>query len=172
MAGLVCADDGGLSKLSSQSLTTVDTFKLKNMTALSDVSMPNLRNVSVLEFTAVNFGLSIPNLPALVQVSNTLSVGFSSMTSFWAPNLTTTGELDFSNNSRLNSLNFPKLDAVRDSIRATNTSDLAIIYFPMLHTVGGFIHLEGKFDRQVDVFLWHRVFPAGTQKKIRRLFAD
>ncbi|GFF37600.1 protein ecm33 [Aspergillus udagawae] len=164
-AGDVTITNTGLANLNGISLNTVGRFDITENTQLKSININNLKNATDLINFAGNLNsleVELPNLssgtnmtfrnvsavsiPSLHNLTGQLGFWGDAFTSFSAPNLTSTGDLVFSANSKLTNISMPALETVTGGFLITRNDELSSIDLPSLQTVSGAIDFSGKFD--------------------------
>jgi hypothetical protein len=164
-AGDVTITNTGLANLNGISLNTVGRFDITENTQLKSININNLKNATDLINFAGNLNsleVELPNLssgtnmtfrnvsavsiPSLHNLTGQLGFWGDAFTSFSAPNLTSTGDLVFSANSKLTNISMPALEIVSGGFLITRNDELSSIDLPSLTTVTGAIDFSGKFD--------------------------
>ncbi|KAF7114360.1 hypothetical protein CNMCM5793_008312 [Aspergillus hiratsukae] len=155
----------GLANLNGISLNTVGLFDITENTQLKSININNLKNAKGLINFAGNLNsleVELPNLssgtnmtfrnvsavsvPSLHNLTGQLGFWGDSFTSFSAPNLTETGDLVFSANTKLTNISMPALETVNGGFLITRNDELSHIDLPSLQTVTGAVDFSGKFD--------------------------
>lgn len=155
----------GLRNLDGISLKTVGTFNIENNNNLKSVNVNNLTNATnlinfagnsqQLEIEFPNLGtaknLTIRNvktvsIPSLEKLTGQLGFWSTNLTSFSAPNLTSTADLTFNDNTDLTNVSMPALTKVDGGFLVTRNDVLGTIELPKLKTVTGAIDFSGTFN--------------------------
>ncbi|KAJ6108054.1 hypothetical protein N7523_009377 [Penicillium sp. IBT 18751x] len=164
-AGDVVITNTGLTSLNGISLETVGKFQITDNTNLRTININNLKNATDLVNFAGNWNkleIEFPNLasaynmtfrnissvsmPSLEKLKGQLGFWGTEFKSFSAPNLTTTADLTFNDNSALTNISMPVLKTVKGGFVVTRNDKLADIDLPELETVTGAIDFSGTFD--------------------------
>lgn len=164
-AGDVVITNTGLTSLNGISLETVGKFQITDNTNLRTININNLKNATDLVNFAGNWNkleIEFPNLasaynmtfrnissvsmPSLEKLKGQLGFWGTEFKSFSAPNLTTTADLTFNDNSALTNISMPGLKTVKGGFVVTRNDMLADIDLPQLETVTGAIDFSGTFD--------------------------
>jgi hypothetical protein len=164
-AGDVSITNTGLANLNGISLNTVGQFDITENTQLKSININNLKNATGLINFAGNLNsleVELPNLssgtnmtfrnisavsmPSLHNLTGQLGFWGNAFSSFSAPNLTETGDLVFSANSKLSNISMPALETVNGGFLITRNDELSHIDLPSLQTVTGAVDFSGKFD--------------------------
>ncbi|RFU27923.1 hypothetical protein B7463_g8424, partial [Scytalidium lignicola] len=113
-----------------------------------DVEFPNLERVANMTLRRI----ASLSMPSLNQVSGSLGIVESSITSLFAPNLTSvgvtaigSGGLAIDTNTALTNVTMPLLSKVGGAVQVANNTGLFKIDFPALSNVGGAIDFSGNF---------------------------
>jgi len=152
-AGLELEQVGILNINNNPYLSTVNVNNLKNVTnqllfsanAMNlEISFPNLQGAANMTFRNV----STISMPSLSSVAGSMGFYSDVMTTFSAPNLTSTGaSLAFADCPQLNNLSFPSLTQIGGGFELANNTNLkAITGFPELKTIIGAINFAGTFS--------------------------
>ncbi|KAJ5176331.1 Protein ecm33 [Penicillium canariense] len=164
-AGDVSIQNTGLTDLTGISLKTVGQFDIENNRDLKKININNLQNATDLINFAGNYdGLEIelPNLgtgtnmtfrnissisvPSLEKLTGQLGFWGTDFQTFSAPNLTSTGDLVFNDNSQLSNISMPALTKVDGGFTIARNDKLRTIDLPKLKTVSGAIDFSGMFN--------------------------
>ncbi|KAH8693142.1 GPI-anchored cell wall organization protein Ecm33 [Talaromyces proteolyticus] len=164
-AGSVSITDTGLTSLQGIELDSVGNFDLTANTALVEVNVNNIKNISgLLTISSNNNKLVIdfPNLvsaqnmsfmnsstisvPSLANLTGSLGLFGNYISNFSAPNLTTCDDLSFDSNGELSKINLPKLETLSGGLSISNNGKLDTIDLPALATVLGAIDVTGSFS--------------------------
>ncbi|KAJ5665732.1 uncharacterized protein N7477_008180 [Penicillium maclennaniae] len=164
-AGDVVITNTGLTSLNGISLETVGKFQITDNTNLRTININNLKNATDLVNFAGNWNkleIEFPNLasaynmtfrnissvsmPSLEKLKGQLGFWGTEFKSFSAPNLTTTADLTFNDNSALTNISMPVLKTVKGGFVVSRNDKLADIDLPELETVTGAIDFSGTFD--------------------------
>ncbi|KAJ5712758.1 Leucine rich repeat 5 [Penicillium malachiteum] len=154
----------GLTSLDGISLETVGQFDIEDNDSLVTVNINNLMNATgMINFAGNDDSLVIdlPNLstgtsmtfrnissisvPSLKKLTGQLGFWGTDFSTFYAPNLTTTSDLVFSDNSKLSNISMPVLVTVDGGFSITGNDALQVIDLPDLETVAGAIDFTGNF---------------------------
>lgn len=155
----------GLRTLDGISLSTVGTFNIENNNNLKTVNVNNLTNATnLINFAGNNQQLEImfPNLgtarnitirnvktvsiPSLQKLTGQLGFWATNITTFSAPNLTTTADLTFDGNTDLTNVSMPVLTKVDGGFIITRNDKLSTIELPKLKIITGAIDFSGTFN--------------------------
>lgn len=155
----------GLRNLDGIVLNTVGTFNIENNANLVEVNVNNLTNATnLINFSGNNQELEVlfPNLgtaknitvrnvqsvsiPSLQKLTGQLGFWATNLTTFSAPNLTTTADLTFSGNVDLTNVTMPVLKKVDGGFLITRNDELSVIDLPSLKMVTGAIDFSGTFN--------------------------
>lgn len=155
----------GLRTLDGIVLRTVGTFNIENNANLQEVNVNNLTNATnLINFSGNSQKLEImfPNLgtaknitvrnvqsvsiPSLEKLTGQLGFWGTNLTTFSAPNLTTTADLTFSGNVDLTNVSMPVLSKVDGGFIITRNDELSTIELPSLKMVTGAIDFSGTFN--------------------------
>ncbi|KAJ5938806.1 hypothetical protein N7466_001940 [Penicillium verhagenii] len=153
-----------LTTLDGISLKTVGQFQIEDNTGLKTVNISNLQNATglisfagnldTLEVDLANLGtgtsmtfrnISSISIPSLETLTGQLGFWGTDFATFSAPALTTTGDLVFTDNSKLSNISMPILKTVSGGFTITRNDDLQVIDLPDLETVAGAIDFTGNF---------------------------
>ena len=164
-AGDVLITNTGLQNLDGISLKTVGKFQITDNTNMKQININNLMNATDLVNFAGNWNkleIELPNLgtaynmtfrnissvsmPSLEKLKGQLGFWGTEFETFSAPNLTTTADLTFNDNSKLTNISMPALQKVNGGFVVTRNDKLADIDLPKLSTVTGAIDFSGTFD--------------------------
>jgi hypothetical protein len=164
-AGDVIITNTGLTSLDGISLETVGKFQITDNTNLKTININNLKNATDLVNFAGNWNkleIEFPNLesasnmtfrnissvsmPSLEKLKGQLGFWGTEFKTFSAPNLTTTADLTFNDNSALTNISMPVLKTVEGGFVVTRNDKLSDIDLPKLETVSGAIDFSGTFD--------------------------
>lgn len=165
-AGDVIIQNTGLTSLDGISLKTVNQFEIENNRQLQKININNLMNATdLISFSGNYDGLEIdlPNLgtgtnmtfrnissisvPSLEKLTGQLGFWGTEFQTFSAPNLTTTGDLVFNDNSKLSNISMPVLKKVDGGFTIARNDKLNTISLPKLETVTGAIDFSGMFNK-------------------------
>ncbi|KAJ5673947.1 hypothetical protein N7462_009386 [Penicillium macrosclerotiorum] len=154
----------GLTSL-EVSLTSVNQFQIQNNRDLKTINVNDLKNATdlinfsgnydSLEVAFPNLGtgtnmtftnISSVSIPSLEKLTGQLGFWSTQFTTFYAPNLTTTGDLVFTGNSELKNITMDKLTKVDGGFTISRNDKLRTIEVPNLETVTGAIDFSGKFN--------------------------
>ncbi|WEW55484.1 cell wall protein Ecm33 [Emydomyces testavorans] len=137
-------------------LTEVNVNKITNATGYVSFSanhvelkikFPNLANALNMTFR----NASVVSLPSLKQTAGLLGFYSNFFQDFSAPNLTSTGDLVFNDNSQLGNISLPALQTVKGAFQIANNTNLkAVTEVPKLQTITGALDFTGNFS-QVDL---------------------
>ncbi|KAL1864176.1 hypothetical protein VTK73DRAFT_6111 [Phialemonium thermophilum] len=165
-AKVVTISDTFLTALDGIDLKTVDTLNINNNRRLTDmtIQLENLSNVLNIQANGDDLRVNLPNLVwiANMTIANVSSISFPSLevvngsarfdsnyiSTFTAPNLTSTtsGDLSFVGNSNLTNITVPALTKVGGGLLIANNTGLEHLDgFPKLKTVLGAVKLRGSF---------------------------
>lgn len=155
----------GLTSLDGISLESVGDFNIAENPALQTVNVNELKNSTGIIGFAGNLdtlSLELPNLETAANISlrNVTSVSVPSLhvlkgllglygdsfLNFSAPNLTSTGDISFVGNTKLNNLSLPLLKTVNGGFSIARNDKLENISFPSLQTIGGALDFSGEFN--------------------------
>ncbi|KAH8821140.1 hypothetical protein F5884DRAFT_75778 [Xylogone sp. PMI_703] len=138
-----------LKTFSTQIVNVTSILSIDSNGQQLDVEFPNLENAANMTIRKVA-SLSIPSLKV---VSGSLGIVETSVTSIFAPNLTSVGVTTTGNgglaidtNNQLTNLSIPLLQKVGGAVQIANNTKLFKIGFPALTTVGGAIDFSGNFS--------------------------
>lgn len=164
-AGDVLITNTGLQNLNGISLKTVGKFQITDNTNMKQININNLQNATDLVNFAGNWNkleIELPNLgtaynmtfrnissvsmPSLEKLKGQLGFWGTEFETFSAPNLTTTADLTFNDNSKLTNISMPVLEKVNGGFVVSRNDKLADIDLPKLSTVTGAIDFSGTFD--------------------------
>lgn len=164
-AGDVVIQNTGLTSLDGISLKTVGMFQIENNRDLMKININNLQNASDLINFSGNYDqlvIDLPNLgtgtnmtfrnissislPSLEKLTGQLGFWGTEFKTFSAPNLTSTGDVVFMDNSKLTNVSMPLLDKVNGGFNIARNDKLATIDLPKLSKVTGAIDFSGKFN--------------------------
>ncbi|PWY93742.1 GPI-anchored cell wall organization protein Ecm33 [Aspergillus sclerotioniger CBS 115572] len=164
-AGSVEITNTGLTSLDGISLKTVGAFDITENTNLKTVNVNELTNATglinfagnldSLEIILPNLGtgtnMTIRNvsgvsLPSLETLSGQLGFWGNTFNNFSAPNLTSTADLVFDDNTKLANISMPVLKTVNGGFQIARNDKLKGIDFPDLKEVTGAIDFSGDFD--------------------------
>ncbi|KAJ5081964.1 hypothetical protein N7532_007599 [Penicillium argentinense] len=164
-AGDVYIYDTKLRSLDGITLETVGAFDIENNRYLKTVNVNNLKNATgditfasnydELEIMLPNLGtgknltcrnVSNISIPSLEKLSGSLGIYATDFERFSAPNLTSTGDLVFMNNAKLNDISMPALIKVNGGFQIARNDKLSEIDLPKLEKVTGAIDFSGTFD--------------------------
>jgi hypothetical protein len=164
-AGDVIIQNTGLTSLDGISLKTVNQFEIENNSDLQKININNLQNATDLINFSGNFDaleIELPNLgtgtnmtfrnissisvPSLEKLTGQLGFWGTEFTTFSAPNLTSTGDLVFNDNSKLSNISMPVLTKVDGGFTIARNDKLQTIDLPKLEKVTGAIDFSGKFN--------------------------
>ncbi|KAF3401611.1 Protein ecm33 [Penicillium rolfsii] len=164
-AGDVIIQNTGLTSLDGISLMTVNQFEIENNRDLQKININNLQNATdlinfsgnydALEIELPNLGtgtnmtfrnISSISLPSLEKLTGQLGFWGTEFTTFSAPNLTSTGDLVFNDNSKLSNISMPVLTKVDGGFTIARNDKLSTISLPKLEKVTGAIDFSGKFN--------------------------
>ncbi|KAJ5355449.1 Protein ecm33 [Penicillium cataractarum] len=164
-AGDVIIQNTGLTSLDGISLKTVNQFEIENNLDLQTININNLQNATDLISFSGNYDalkIELPNLgtgtnmtfrnissisvPSLEKLTGQLGFWGTEFTTFSAPNLTTTGDLVFNDNSKLSNISMPVLKTVNGGFLIARNDKLSTIDLPKLEKVTGAIDFSGKFN--------------------------
>ncbi|CEJ62027.1 Putative Protein ecm33 [Penicillium brasilianum] len=164
-AGDVVIQNTGLTSLDGISLKTVNQFEIENNRDLQKININNLQNATDLISFSGNYDqleIELPNLgtgtnmtfrnissislPSLEKLTGQLGFWGTEFTTFSAPNLTTTGDLVFNDNSKLSNISMPVLKTVNGGFTIARNDKLSTISLPKLEKVTGAIDFSGKFN--------------------------
>jgi hypothetical protein len=164
-AGDVIIQNTGLTSLDGISLKTVNQFEIENNRDLQKININNLQNATDLINFSGNFDaleIELPNLgtgtnmtfrnissisvPSLEKLTGQLGFWGTEFTTFSAPNLTSTGDLVFNDNSKLSNISMPVLTKVDGGFTIARNDKLQTIDLPKLEKVTGAIDFSGKFN--------------------------
>ncbi|OQD77114.1 hypothetical protein PENDEC_c003G04846 [Penicillium decumbens] len=164
-AGDVLITNTGLQNLNGISLKTVGKFQITDNTNMKQININNLQNATDLVNFAGNWNkleIDLPNLgtaynmtfrnissvsmPSLEKLKGQLGFWGTEFETFSAPNLTTTADLTFNDNSKLTNISIPALEKVNGGFVVGRNDKLSDIDLPKLATVTGAIDFSGTFD--------------------------
>jgi len=164
-AGDVVIQNTGLTSLDGISLKTVNQFQIENNRQLQKININNLMNATDLINFSGNYDaleIDLPNLgtgtnmtfrnissisvPSLQKLTGQLGFWGTEFQTFSAPNLTSTGDLVFNDNSKLSNISMPVLKKVDGGFTIARNDKLNTIDLPKLETVTGAIDFSGKFN--------------------------
>lgn len=165
-AGKVRIVNTDLRSLDGIDLEETDGMEVSNNVHLSSVNVNNITNATGhISFSANSMDLEIklPNLkqaenitfrntslvsvPSLKKTKGLLGLYSNYMKEFSAPNLTSTGDLIFNDNSKLNNISLPVLETVGNALQIANNSKLESFKgAPELTEISGTMDLTGVFD--------------------------
>lgn len=147
------------------SLKTVNQFQIENNRDLQKININNLQNATdlinfsgnydALEIELPNLGtgtnmtfrnISSISLPSLEKLTGQLGFWGTEFMTFSAPNLTSTGDLVFNDNSKLSNISMPVLTKVDGGFNIARNDKLQTIALPKLEKVTGAIDFSGKFN--------------------------
>ncbi|KAL1953261.1 hypothetical protein VTO42DRAFT_3349 [Malbranchea cinnamomea] len=141
----------GMQILNNPHLTTVNVNNIVNATGHVDFSansekleirFPNLENAQNMTFR----NTSLVALPSLKKTAGLLGFYSNYFQDFSAPNLTSTGDLVFVDNAKLNNISLPLLKTVNGAVQIANNTRLdAIDGFDSLTTIKGALDFTGNF---------------------------
>lgn len=165
-AGDVVIQNTGLTSLDGISLKTVNQFQIENNRQLQKININNLMNATDLINFSGNYDaleIDLPNLgtgtnmtfrnissisvPSLQKLTGQLGFWGTEFQTFSAPNLTSTGDLVFNDNSKLSNISMPVLKKVDGGFTIARNDKLNTIDLPKLETVTGAIDFSGKFNK-------------------------
>lgn len=165
-AGDVIIQNTGLTSLDGISLKTVNQFEIENNRQLQKININNLMNATDLINFSGNYDaleIDLPNLgtgtnmtfrnvssisvPSLEKLTGQLGFWGTEFQTFSAPNLTSTGDLVFNDNSKLSNISMPVLKKVDGGFTIARNDKLNTIDLPKLETVTGAIDFSGKFNK-------------------------
>lgn len=164
-AGDVIIQNTGLTSLDGISLKTVNQFEIENNRQLQKININNLMNATDLINFSGNYDaleIDLPNLgtgtnmtfrnissisvPSLEKLTGQLGFWGTEFQTFSAPNLTSTGDLVFNDNSKLSNISMPVLKKVDGGFTIARNDKLNSIDLPKLETVTGAIDFSGMFN--------------------------
>ncbi|KAJ5455908.1 Protein ecm33 [Penicillium daleae] len=164
-AGDVSIQNTGLTSLDGISLKTVNLFEIENNRDLQKININNLQNATDLINFSGNYDaleIELPNLgtgtnmtfrnissisvPSLEKLTGQLGFWGTEFMTFSAPNLTSTGDLVFMDNSKLSNISMPVLTKVNGGFNIARNDKLSTIDLPKLETVTGAIDFSGMFN--------------------------
>lgn len=139
---LVIEDNNDMATINLNNLTnaTGNIIFSGNDNELS-VSLPKLQGGTSMTFT----NISSVDIPSLETLTGQLGFWASPFTALYAPKLTETGDLVFTNNAKLYNISMPKLQTVDGGFSVTKNNKLQVIDLPALETVKGAINFIGGF---------------------------
>ncbi|OJD09889.1 hypothetical protein AJ78_08875 [Emergomyces pasteurianus Ep9510] len=108
------------------------------------ISFPRLEGALNMTFR----NASTVDLPSLKKTEGLLGFYSNYFESFYAPNLTSTGDLVFADNPAVNNISLPALETIRGAFQIANNTDLATIDgVPSLKTIYGALDFTGKISK-------------------------
>lgn len=153
-----------LTTLDGISLETVGQFQIEDNNGLKTCNISSLKNATGLISFAGNLdtlevdlasleggtsmtfrNISSINIPSLEKLTGQLGFWGTDFATFSAPKLTASGDLVFTDNSKLNNISAPVLKTVDGGFTVTRNDELQVIDLPDLETVAGAIDFTGNF---------------------------
>lgn len=153
-----------LTTLDGISLDTVGQFQIEDNTGLKTCNISSLKNATGLisfagnldslevDLSSLGTGTSMTfrnissiNIPSLETLTGQLGFWGTDFATFSAPKLTSSGDLVFTDNSKLNNISAPVLKSVDGGFTVTRNDELQVIDLPDLETVAGAIDFTGNF---------------------------
>ncbi|KAJ5653377.1 Leucine rich repeat 5 [Penicillium lividum] len=153
-----------LTTLDGISLSSVGQFQIEDNTGLKTCNISSLQNATGLisfagnldtlevDLSSLGTGTSMTfrnissiSIPSLETLTGQLGFWGTDFATFSAPKLTTSGDLVFTDNSKLSNISMPVLKTVDGGFTVTRNDDLQVIDIPDLETVAGAIDFTGNF---------------------------
>ncbi|KAJ5655475.1 Leucine rich repeat 5 [Penicillium longicatenatum] len=153
-----------LTTLDGITLETVGQFQIEDNTGLKTCNISSLKNATgqitfagnldTLEVDLASLGtgtsmtfrnISSINIPSLEKLTGQLGFWGTDFDTFSAPKLTASGDLVFTDNSKLSNISAPVLKTVDGGFTVTRNDKVQVIDLPDLETVAGAIDFTGNF---------------------------
>lgn len=149
--GIDLVSTAGMQIVNNPHLTMVNVNNIVNATGLINFSansdklkiqFPNLQNAQNITFR----NATSVDVPSLKKTAGLLGLYSNTFEEFAAPNLTSTGDLVFVDNNKLNNISVPLLETVDGAIQIANNTKLDTIDgFKSLTTIKGTLDFTGNF---------------------------
>ncbi|KAJ5179758.1 hypothetical protein N7492_002968 [Penicillium capsulatum] len=155
----------GLNSLSGITLKKVGTLNVQANNDLREINLNDLKNASGIINLSLNkdsLSVKFPNLgtakgmnfrnissvevPSLEECDGEINFAGTQFKTFYAPNLTASGDMGFSGNKELTNITLPVLKTIKGGFTITRNDKLEIIDLPKLKEVSGAIDFAGTFD--------------------------
>ncbi|KAK2739115.1 hypothetical protein FQN57_006681 [Myotisia sp. PD_48] len=107
------------------------------------ITFPNLQTAQNMTFR----NTSSVQLPSLEKTDGLLGFYSNFFEDFIAPNLTSTGDLVFTDNSVLTNISLPILKTVKGAFQIANNTALKSVTIPKLETITGALDFSGNFSK-------------------------
>ncbi len=118
-----------LSTLNLNNLETIDRLSIEDNEQLTSINVQNLTVANNIRIG--NVGLESFEAPELIESENDIAFGSNSnLTTVLLPKLTTVGEIRFTRNELLSTINISELASIRERISLSDNTNLETVSFP------------------------------------------
>lgn len=151
LQGITLKKVGQLNIQANPDLKTIELGDLKNASGVINLSFnkdslevkfPNLGTAKGMNFR----NISSVEIPSLEEVEGEINFSGTKFKTFYAPNLTTSGDIGFKDNTQLTNITIPILKTINGGFRISRNDKLDVIDLPKLTKVSGAVDFSGTFS--------------------------